>query len=109
MLAVLKDKNVPATFFVIGLSTNKWPQLLRREYAEGHEIGNHTYSHPDWENPNLSNTQIRWELNLTERLIESVVGAKPLLFRPPYGIDHQPEFRSEERRVGKEGRSCELS
>src|SRR6266566_2576527 len=53
ILDVLKEKNVPATFFVIGLSANKWPQLLRREYAEGHEIGNHTYSHPDWENPNL--------------------------------------------------------
>src|SRR5438105_824035 len=91
----LKEKNVPATFFVIGLSANKWPQILRREYAEGHEIGNHTYSHPDWESPNLSATQIRWELNLTERLIESIVAAKPLLFRPPYGIDHQPEFAEE--------------
>src|SRR5205807_1432179 len=81
-----------ATFFVIGLSANKWPQLLRREYAEGHEIGNHTYSHPDWENPNLSNTQIRWELNLTERLIESVVGAKPLLFRPPTASTTSPNL-----------------
>ena len=95
ILDILKEKNVPATFFVIGLSANKWPQFLRREYAEGHDIGNHTYTHPDWENPNLSNTQIRWELNLTERLIESVVGAKPLMFRPPYGIDHQPEFAEE--------------
>jgi len=95
MLDILKQKNVPATFFVIGLDANKWPQLLRREYNEGHEIGNHTYSHPDWENPNLSATQIRWELNLTERLIESIVGVKSLLFRPPYGIDHQPEFAEE--------------
>ncbi|HEY6946723.1 MAG TPA: glycosyltransferase [Candidatus Acidoferrum sp.] len=95
ILDVLKQRNVPATFFVIGLSANKWPQLLRREYEEGHEIGNHTYSHPDWESPTLSTRQIRWELNLTERLIESVVGAKPLLFRPPYGIDHQPEFAEE--------------
>ncbi|HEX4545949.1 MAG TPA: glycosyltransferase [Candidatus Acidoferrum sp.] len=95
MLDVLKQKNVRATFFVIGLDANKWPQLLRREYDEGHEIGNHTYYHPDWENPNLSTTQIRWELNLTERLIESIVGAKSILFRPPYGIDHQPEFAEE--------------
>jgi peptidoglycan-N-acetylglucosamine deacetylase len=95
ILDILKQKNVPATFFVIGWDANKWPQLLRREYEEGHEIGNHTYSHPDWENPNLSSTQIRWELNLTERLIESVVGVKPLLFRPPYGIDHQPDFAEE--------------
>jgi cellulose synthase/poly-beta-1,6-N-acetylglucosamine synthase-like glycosyltransferase/peptidoglycan/xylan/chitin deacetylase (PgdA/CDA1 family)/spore germination protein YaaH len=95
ILDVLKQKNVPATFFVIGLDANKWPQLLRREYAEGHEIGNHTYSHPDWESPNLSATQVRWELNLTERLIESIVGAKCILFRPPYGIDHQPEYAEE--------------
>jgi peptidoglycan-N-acetylglucosamine deacetylase len=95
ILDILKQKNVPATFFVIGVDANKWPQLLRREYAEGHEIGNHTYTHPDWENPNLSPTQIRWELNLTERLIESIVGAKSILFRPPFGIDHQPEEAEE--------------
>jgi cellulose synthase/poly-beta-1,6-N-acetylglucosamine synthase-like glycosyltransferase/peptidoglycan/xylan/chitin deacetylase (PgdA/CDA1 family) len=95
ILDILKQKNVPATFFVIGVSANRWPQLLRREYAEGHEIGNHTYTHPDWENPNLSATQIRWELNLTERLIESIVGAKSMLFRPPFGIDHQPEYAEE--------------
>jgi cellulose synthase/poly-beta-1,6-N-acetylglucosamine synthase-like glycosyltransferase/peptidoglycan/xylan/chitin deacetylase (PgdA/CDA1 family) len=95
ILDILKQKNVPATFFVIGVSANRWPQLLRREYAEGHEIGNHTYTHPDWENPNLSVTQIRWELNLTERLIESIVGAKSILFRPPFGIDHEPEYAEE--------------
>jgi len=95
VLDILKEKNVPATFFVIGWDANRWPQLLRREYAEGHEVGNHTYSHPDWEDPRLSPTQIRWELNLTERLIESTLGVKSLLFRPPYGIDHQPEFAEE--------------
>ena len=95
VLDILKEKNVPATFFVIGWDANKWPQLIRREYAEGHEVGNHTYSHPDWEDPKLSPTQIRWELNLTERLIESILGVKSLLFRPPYGIDHQPEFAEE--------------
>ncbi len=94
ILDILKQKNVPATFFVIGLDANKWPQLLRREYTEGHEIGNHTYTHPNWES-DLSATQIRWELNLTERLIESIVGVKSLLFRPPYGIDHQPESSEE--------------
>ncbi|HVH73216.1 MAG TPA: glycosyltransferase, partial [Candidatus Dormibacteraeota bacterium] len=99
VLDILKEKKVPATFFVIGLDANKWPQLLKREYSEGHEIGNHTYSHPDWESPQLTPTQIRWELNLTERLIESIVGAKSLLFRPPYGIDHQPEYAEEVARL----------
>jgi cellulose synthase/poly-beta-1,6-N-acetylglucosamine synthase-like glycosyltransferase/peptidoglycan/xylan/chitin deacetylase (PgdA/CDA1 family) len=95
ILDVLKQKNVPATFFVIGVDASQYPQILRREYAEGHEIGNHTYTHPDWENPNLSATQIKWELNLTQRLIESTLGTKSILFRPPYGIDHQPEYAEE--------------
>jgi peptidoglycan-N-acetylglucosamine deacetylase len=93
ILDVLKEKNVPATFFVIGLDASQWPDVLRREYAEGHEIGNHTYTHPSWDD--ISKTQIRWELNLTQRLIESTIGVKSILFRPPYGIDHQPEYAEE--------------
>jgi len=93
ILDVLKQKGVPAAFFVIGVDASQWPQILRREYAEGHEIGNHTYTHPPWDE--VSPTQIRWELNLTERLIESTLGVKSILFRPPFGIDHQPEYAEE--------------
>src|SRR5271165_4960610 len=57
------------------------------------EIGNHTYTHPAWDE--ISKTQARWELNLTQRLIESTLGVKTILFRPPYGIDHQPEYAEE--------------
>jgi cellulose synthase/poly-beta-1,6-N-acetylglucosamine synthase-like glycosyltransferase/peptidoglycan/xylan/chitin deacetylase (PgdA/CDA1 family) len=95
ILDILKQKHAPAAFFVIGIDGSQSPELLRREYAEGHEIANHTYTHPDWENPLLSPTQIKWELNLTQRLIESTVGVKTILFRPPYGIDHQPELAEE--------------
>src|SRR5579871_1548092 len=76
-----------------GLDASQWPQILKREYAEGHSIGNHTYTHPAFEE--VSPTQLRWELNLTQRLIGSTVGAKSILFRPPYGIDHQPEYAEE--------------
>ncbi|HME12364.1 MAG TPA: polysaccharide deacetylase family protein, partial [Candidatus Acidoferrum sp.] len=93
ILDILKREQVPATFFVIGLDGNQYPELLRREYAEGHEIGNHTYTHPAWDE--ISKTQARWELNLTQRLIESTLGVKTILFRPPYGIDHQPEYAEE--------------
>jgi cellulose synthase/poly-beta-1,6-N-acetylglucosamine synthase-like glycosyltransferase/peptidoglycan/xylan/chitin deacetylase (PgdA/CDA1 family)/spore germination protein YaaH len=93
ILDVLKEKHVPATFFVIGLDASQWPQILQREYAEGHAIGNHTYTHPAFED--VSATQVRWELNLTQRLIGSTLGVKSILFRPPYGIDHQPEYASE--------------
>src|SRR5580700_9868313 len=93
ILDVLKEKNVPAVFFVVGEVANQHPDILKREYTEGHEIGNHTFTHPPFDQ--ISKTEIKWQLNLTERLIESTVGAKTILFRPPYGIDHQPEYAEE--------------
>ncbi len=93
ILDTLKQKRAPATFFVTGNAANQYPRLLRREYAEGHEIGNHTYTHPHFDA--ISRTQLGWELNLTERLFEGTLGIKTLLFRPPYGIDHQPETADE--------------
>ena len=95
VLDILKAKGVTGTFFVIGLEANKAPGLLRRTYNEGHEIGNHTYTHPHLDE--ISRTQVAMELNLTERLIESLLGVKATLFRPPYGIDHQPETSDEVR------------
>ncbi len=93
ILDVLKEKNVIGTFFVIGDEANRDPGILRREYAEGHVIGNHTFTHPRFDE--ISRTQIKWELNLTQRLFESTLGVKSMLFRPPYGIDHQPEYAEE--------------
>ena len=66
ILDILKEKNASATFFVTGVAANIAPGLLRREYAEGHEIGNHTYTHPHFNE--ISRAQLGWELNLTERL-----------------------------------------
>ena len=93
ILDVLKEKRAPAVFFVIGEAANTSPDILKREYNEGHEIGNHTFTHPKFDE--ISHTQLKWELNLTQRLIESTLGVKSLLFRPPYGIDHQPEYAEE--------------
>jgi cellulose synthase/poly-beta-1,6-N-acetylglucosamine synthase-like glycosyltransferase/peptidoglycan/xylan/chitin deacetylase (PgdA/CDA1 family) len=93
ILDILKEKHAPAVFFVVGEQANASPDLLRREYNEGHEIGNHTFTHPQFDE--ISHTQIKWELNLTQRLFESTLGVKSILFRPPYGIDHQPEYAEE--------------
>jgi len=93
ILDILKEKKVPGIFFVIGDQANRAPDLLKREYTEGHEIGNHTWTHPSFDE--ISRTQVKWELNLTQRLIESTLGVKSLFFRPPYGIDHQPEYAEE--------------
>ena len=93
ILDVLKEKNAPATFFVIGENANRYPQILKREFTDGHEIGNHTYTHENIEDASAST--IQWQLNVTERLIESSLGVKTVFFRPPYGIDHQPETAPE--------------
>lgn len=93
ILDILKVKEVPATFFTIGLNTNLNPDLVRREYNEGHEIGNHTYTHPNIEK--ISSQQLRLELDANERLIEGVIQRKSLLFRPPYSEDIEPESPSQ--------------
>ncbi|MFZ0519673.1 MAG: glycosyltransferase [Candidatus Acidiferrales bacterium] len=93
ILQTLKEKNATATFFVIGESANQYSDIVKQEYAQGNAVGNHTFTHPDFET--ISKSQLQIELNLTELLLESNLGVKTLLFRPPYGIDHQPETASE--------------
>lgn len=88
VLDLLKARGLKAAFFVIGRNAEQYPKLVERIVAEGHEIGNHTYSHgnlaemPEW----------RWRLELdsTERLIETITGYSTTLFRPPYNADSTP-------------------
>jgi len=89
ILDILKQENVPATFFVIGKNGQAHPELLRRIINEGHELGNHTFTHP-----NLGEIPGRitdLELNATQRLIESVTGRSTVLFRPPYFGDAEAD------------------
>lgn len=81
VLDTLKAKGVKSTFFLIGRNVVLYPDLVRREVAEGHTLGNHTWSHPDL--VSLSSAQIRTELNNTSAAIESASGVRPLLWRPP--------------------------
>jgi peptidoglycan-N-acetylglucosamine deacetylase len=93
ILDVLKEKHAPAAFFVIGSQANQYASIVKREYAMGDEIGNHTFTHPEFET--ISKAQLQVEMSLTELLLESYLGVKTTLFRPPYGIDHQPETATE--------------
>jgi cellulose synthase/poly-beta-1,6-N-acetylglucosamine synthase-like glycosyltransferase/spore germination protein YaaH/peptidoglycan/xylan/chitin deacetylase (PgdA/CDA1 family) len=95
ILDILKQKQASATFFVIGESANQESGIVKREYALGNEIGNHTFTHPEFDAERLSKTELQVQLNLTELLLESYLGVKTTLFRPPYGIDHQPESATE--------------
>jgi hypothetical protein len=82
ILDILKRENVPATFFIIGKNGQAYPDLLRQIVNQGHEIGNHTFTHPNLGEMPLRVTEL--ELTATQRLIESVVGRSTVLFRPPY-------------------------
>jgi cellulose synthase/poly-beta-1,6-N-acetylglucosamine synthase-like glycosyltransferase/peptidoglycan/xylan/chitin deacetylase (PgdA/CDA1 family) len=88
ILDILKAKHVPATFFIIGANAQANPTLMQRILAEGNEIGNHTFTHP-----NLADTSsegVRIELNATQRLFEALTGRSMRLFRPPYLGDAEP-------------------
>ena len=89
ILDILKKENVPATFFIIGKNGQAYPDLVRRIVNEGHEIGNHTYTHPNLGEMPLSITE--FELNATQRLIESLVGRSTALLRPPYFGDAEAD------------------
>jgi cellulose synthase/poly-beta-1,6-N-acetylglucosamine synthase-like glycosyltransferase/peptidoglycan/xylan/chitin deacetylase (PgdA/CDA1 family) len=89
VLDILKARGVPATFFVVGVEAEQSSYLLRREYAEGHTIGNHTYSHPNM--AAVSAERTRLELAATLRIIEHTTGRSTILFRPPYNADSEPQ------------------
>src|SRR5580693_2389273 len=95
ILDLLKQYGAKATFFQIGAEVEKFPGIAKRAYAEGHEIGNHTFTHPDIST--ISKRYFEVELNLTERLFESKLGVKPVLMRPPYAIDEAPDTADQVR------------
>jgi len=95
ILDILKEKNAPAAFFTIGEAANQFPEIVKREFAQGDEVGNHTFTHPAFDSEHNNRTELQLQLNLTELLLESYLGVKTTLFRPPYGIDHQPESAAE--------------
>ena len=95
ILDVLKREHAPATFFIIGIQADKYANITSRLYREGHEVGNHTFTHPDISN--ISRPFMKLELNLTERLFASRLGIRTLLFRPPYSIDQEPDTADQVR------------
>jgi cellulose synthase/poly-beta-1,6-N-acetylglucosamine synthase-like glycosyltransferase/peptidoglycan/xylan/chitin deacetylase (PgdA/CDA1 family) len=93
ILDILKQKNVKGTFMLIGAEAAENVGIMQRLVREGHEIGNHTYTHPDISE--ISQRQLDLEVNLTERLFASKLGVQPLYFRPPYDIDEEPDTDDE--------------
>lgn len=84
ILDILKQNEVKATFFIVGNTIEKNISLLKRMFADGHSIGNHTYTHKK-ENIYNSAAGLRSEIDKTNSAIFNVIGITPRLFRPPYG------------------------
>lgn len=95
ILRILKEKKVPASFFVVGSQAQQFPDLIVHILDQGHELGNHTYTHQNL--ATASDEQISLELNATTRLIESITGHSTSLFRPPYNSDANPSTPGEIR------------
>lgn len=93
ILAILRSNGIKATFFVTGENAQEHPDLLKRIVSEGHELGNHSFSHPNLSEVSIS--RIKLELNSTQRVIESAIGRSVVLFRPPYNADTFPHDLSE--------------
>jgi cellulose synthase/poly-beta-1,6-N-acetylglucosamine synthase-like glycosyltransferase/peptidoglycan/xylan/chitin deacetylase (PgdA/CDA1 family)/spore germination protein YaaH len=93
ILDILKAENVKAAFFIVGENGQANPDLVKRIVADGHEIGNHSFTHPNLGEVPHQVTEL--ELNTTQRLIESVTGRSTRLFRAPYFGDAEPRTPDE--------------
>ncbi|MCD7444283.1 glycosyltransferase [Streptomyces lincolnensis] len=82
VLDVLKEHKAHAVFFVTGTMASRYPDLVRRMVDEGHEIGLHTFNHPDLSYQ--SKKRIDWELSQNQLAITGAAGIRTSLFRPPY-------------------------
>ncbi len=83
LLDMLRERNIKVTFFLIGKSAAAWPAIVRRIVAEGHEVANHTWTHPQLSH--LKQTRVFDELQKTHDAIVKACGVAPLMYRPAYG------------------------
>jgi len=87
LLDILRQQGIRATFFVVGRNVEAYPDIARRIVAEGHEIANHSWNHPDL--TKLGDQGMRREVEDTTAVIERVAGRRPTTMRPPYGAINQ--------------------
>src|SRR5207247_5030405 len=83
LLDLLAARHIKATFFVIGENVAEHPEIVERAAREGHEIGNHSWSHPNF--GKMSEESVRSQLRRTDDAIKNATGKRPTLVRPPYG------------------------
>jgi peptidoglycan/xylan/chitin deacetylase (PgdA/CDA1 family) len=83
LLDLLAERHMKVTFFVVGQCVAENPEILKRAAREGHEIANHSWSHPNL--GKMGDEAVRNELRKTDDAIKAAIGVRPTLMRPPYG------------------------
>ncbi len=83
LLDMLKERGIKATFFVVGQRAAASPSIVRRIVAEGHEVANHSWKHPNLSQ--MTDAAVREELTSTHKAIIAACGVTPTYYRPPYG------------------------
>ncbi len=83
ILKILEENNAKATFFIIGKNAEENPDMVKKTYSAGHEIGNHTYSHRNLRKHSIDEIDV--EIAKTQKIIKDITGESPTLFRPPGG------------------------
>src|SRR6516225_6060435 len=91
LLDLLAARHIKVTFFVIGENVAEHPEIVTRAAREGHEIGNHSWSHPNF--AKMSQESVRSQLQRTDDAIKNATGKRPTLMRPPYGSLTEREKR----------------
>jgi len=97
ILDVLAEHNLSASFFMVGREVESFPGIAQRVFAEGHEVGNHSYSHPLYLFQRASET--RDQVTRAQDVIAETIGARPRLARPPYGV-RTPAYFGATRALG---------
>lgn len=93
ILDILSKEHVPACFFLVGINAEDNIPIVKRIYNEGHEIGSHSFTHPNM--ATVSHQRAILELNATRLIIECITGHSTTMFRAPYNADSEPETMEE--------------
>jgi len=85
LMEILKENNVPATFFFLGTNSLRYPEWVKSVHNEGFEIGNHTFTHD--KSVHVSRDRFRFEVTTTNKILKSITGEAAVLYRPPFLLD----------------------
>ena len=98
LLDILKQRGIRATFFVVGQNAAEYPDILKRIVAEGHELANHSYTHPVL--ASMSQSAVHEQLDKTHQAVLKATGVSMKLLRPPYGALSEPQRRTVNNEFG---------